>query len=1176
MAKFELTPDQQNAVTARGGTVLVSAAAGSGKTRVLTERLAGWVTDSADPHDVGEFLVITYTRAAAAELRGRILSELQGRSAAAPENKRLRRQVSLCCRAPIGTIHSFCADTLREFGHEIGLTPDFRVGDEDKCAELREKALDKTLETAYAQIETDADFAALVDSVGAGRDDRRLENAVLDLHGKLQSHPFPEKWASEAAAGLQVSDLTDAGETVWGREILVRAGRTVAYWHDRLESCWQTLCKTEALKAAYGPSVAETLAGMRDFLRSAEQGWERARAALPVPFPRLKPLKDCEEEKAAFKAVRDPCKKAVQGVSALLDAPSEKLLGEIEVSAGAMRALLSLTIAFERAYAAEKKRLNLLDFSDLEHMAVKLLWDDAAGAPTKTARLLSKRYTEILVDEYQDVSAVQELLFQAVSRGGKNLFLVGDVKQSIYRFRLADPSIFLEKYKRFAPFGTAPAGEAQKILLQRNFRSDAVILDACNSVFENIMSEELGEVRYDADARLIASDTAPRRGVAELTLLALPEAEDAERPDKTLAEARMVAERIRALVAGGTKILDGGVERALRYGDIALLMRSPGTAGPAFRRALAEAGIPVLSEQGGGFFAAPEIQTVRALLSVIDNPHRDVPLTAALLSPVFGFTADELAAARACAPEGDLFSALSCAAQEKCAAGEKCAAFLSALDTLRRLSADIGVCQLLYLLYDRYALPEKCAAVSGGTLRLMQLFDLAAQFEENGYRGLYAFLRQLARMETRGEEPAAPSAGAADAVSIMSIHKSKGLEFPVVFLVNTGRKFNTADLRAPVLVHPKLGLGCKVTDLSRGIEYPTLARRAIAGRLTGELLSEEMRVLYVAMTRAKERLYISCAASEPDALLEKLKSGISSPLAPEFLRASPNMANWLLAAALLPGSALQLKIDRRVYDETAWRTEETPRKEADPETVAYLKNALLFQYAHTDSTALPAKLTATALPTEDPDGEPLLREHIHSFRVPELGAKRALTSAERGTATHIVMQFIDFSKTGTLPEIEDEIARIRALGQLTDQQAEAVDRGAVLRFFASDTGRRILRADSVWREQKFSVLCPSERFWPETRDEELLLQGVMDCVIEEKGTLTVMDYKTDYVTEESLPARAEHYRRQIEAYLFAAGELFEKPVAGGLLCFLRSGLTAFIPPEGGAAWPSGTGMPAKK
>ena len=1160
MAKLELTPDQKNAVTARGSAVLVSAAAGSGKTRVLTERLAGWVTDGADPHDVGEFLVITYTRAAAAELRGRILSELQKRSAAEPGNKRLRRQVSLCCRAPIGTIHSFCADVLREFGHEIGLTPDFRVGDEDKCAELREKALDRTLEAAYAKIETDVGFAALVGSVGAGRDDRRLEDAVLDLHGKLQSHPFPEKWTAETVAGLDVSGLSDAGETVWGRELLMRAKRTVAYWHDRLDGCWRTLRENEAVDAAYGASVDETLFAMRDFLRLADQGWDEARTALPVPFSRLRPLKGCDGEKEAFKAVRDPCKKAVQGVSALLDAPSGKLLGEITATAPAMRALLSLTLDFDRAYAAEKKRLNLLDFSDLEHRAVELLWDDGAGAPTETARLLSERYTEILVDEYQDVSAVQDLLFRAVSREGKNIFMVGDVKQSIYRFRLADPSIFLEKYKRFAPFETASGGEARKILLQLNFRSDSVVLDACNSVFENAMSEELGDVVYGADARLVAPETAGHRGVAELTVLALPDAEDEERPDRTRAEAKMVAEKIRSLVASGTKIMDGGAERALRYGDVAVLMRSPGTAGPAFRRALAEAGIPVLSEQGGGFFISPELRIVRALLSVIDNPHRDVPLTAALLSPVFDFSADELALVRAGTPEGDLFFALSRAAEGETAPGEKCAAFLSALDALRRLSGDIGVRELLYLLYDRYALVEKCAALSGNTVCLTQLLDLAAQFEENGYRGLYAFLKQLERMEARGEEPVAPSAGAADAVSVMSIHKSKGLEFPVVFLVNTARKFNAADLRAPVLVHPALGLGCKLTDLSRGIEYPTLARRAIASRLTDELLSEEMRVLYVAMTRAKERLYVSCAAADPETLLDRLRGEISSPLDPELLRSAPNMAGWLLAAALLPESVLRLSVDHRVYDAEPESAKEAAPEEADPETVAYVKNALAFRYAHESSTALPAKLTATSLPEDDPDGEPLARERFHSFRVPELGKKRALTGAERGTATHIVMQFIDFSKTGTLPEIEDEIERIRTLGQLTGEQADAVDRQAVLRFFASETGRRILCADRVWRELKFSVLCPSERFWPETQGEELLLQGVMDCVIEEGGALSVIDYKTDYVTAESLPELTERYRRQVEAYLFAAEQMFGEPVSGGLLCFLRSGLTARIAP----------------
>ncbi|NCC69321.1 MAG: helicase-exonuclease AddAB subunit AddA, partial [Clostridia bacterium] len=442
------------------------------------------------------------------------------------------------------------------------------------------------------------------------------------------------------------------------------------------------------------------------------------------------------------------------------------------------------------------------------------------------------------------------------------------------------------------------------------------------------MSEALGEIRYDENAALIPPDCAALpRGKAEITVLSMPQAEDEdERPDKTYLEARMVAQSIKRLAESSDTILDNGSERPVRYGDIAILLRSPNTAGAFFRRALAEEGIPVFAEQGGGFFTAPETLIVTSLLSVIDNPHRDIPLTAVLSSPVFGFTADELSLIRACGKNSDFYTALTMAASEN----EKCGKFLKTLSELRSLSCSIGVYELLCVIYDRLELPAICSAMSAEAScgsNLMLLLEFAAKFEENGYRGLYGFIRRLKRMEERGEEPAAGINGIGNAVSIMSIHKSKGLEFPIVFLANTSRKFNTMDLRSPVLIHPDLGLGCKLTDTERGIEYPTLARRAIASRLSSEMLSEEMRVLYVAMTRAKERLYISCASKNPDALIAKLKESLSSPISPEILKSAPSMSHWLISAALIENGGL---IDLKTKDSALRNDVQEP--EIEPET----------------------------------------------------------------------------------------------------------------------------------------------------------------------------------------------------------------------------------------------------
>jgi len=1176
MSTINLTPDQENAVFARSSSILVSAAAGSGKTRVLTERLMAYVTDKSEPKDINSFLIITYTRASAAELRGRILEELSQRAAADPENRRLRRQNTLCYRAQIGTIHSFCTTILREYCHKVGLTPDFRVGDDDKCSELKEKALEKALENAYEHIAENSDFAALVESVGAGRDDSRLAKTVLDLNEKMRSHPYPEMWAALQLSLLDVSALTDAGKTIWGRELMENARLTAIYWSNRLETLWYSLnsdsTENAAIISAYGESLCETMDSQRGFIRALDRGWNEAANALPISFPSFKPLKNYgfEERKNAVVSSRDGCKKAAKNLCAVFDAPSEKLLSELSVTAPAMRALIRLTLEFDRLYSTEKRRHNLIDFSDLEHFAVGLLCCPETEEPTETAVEISKRYTEIMVDEYQDVNAVQDLIFRCVSREGKNIFMVGDVKQSIYRFRLADPSIFIGKYLNYSDFSSAENTQAKKILLQSNFRSDSNILGACNHVFSNTMSEALGDIDYDENAALFAAPCAlPARGKTEISVLAVPQAEDGEeRPDKTYLEACMVARRIRHLAESSETILDNGTERPIRYGDFAILLRSPNTAGAAFRRALAEQGIPVFAEQGSGFFTSPEILIVLSLLSVIDNPHRDIPLAAVLSSPVFGFSADELSLIRSGDKNGDFFTALTEAAIDN----EKCRVFLETLSELRALSDDIGVYEILCMIYDRLELSAICAAIGGGTLsngNLMLLLEFAAKFEENGYRGLFGFIKQLRRMEQRGEEPASGANVAGNAVSIMSIHKSKGLEFPIVFLANTSREFNKMDLRAPVLIHPELGLGCKLTDTARGIEYPTLARRAIASRLSTEMLSEEMRVLYVAMTRAKERLYISCASKDPKALIAKLSENLSSPLSPEILKSAPSMSHWLISAALIEnGGLLTISTETSDSDEATPEINVAPQKVQKPvvnqSELSELNRVLSYRYPFERAVRLPAKLTATALPQDeaDADAEQIVKEHAFFFRLPDFaGENHPLSGSERGVATHIVMQFIDFTQTEALSAIESEIARIAKLGQLTDRQAKAVDRSSILEFFGSGTGVRIKAADKVHRELRFSLLCSADEFFVDATSENVLLQGVVDCCIEEQGALTVIDYKTDYVTQGTLSDVTERYRKQISAYAYAMSRIFELPVTRCLLCFLRAGLVSEIIPQ---------------
>ena len=1168
MAEMRFTPSQQEAISARGSTVLVSAAAGSGKTRVLTERLMAYLTDDVHPADLDQFLIITFTRAAAGELRARILDAISDRIAKDPDNRRLRRQSALCARAQIGTNHSFCGTLLREHCAEAGLAPDFAIIDDQRAAGLMSAALEKTLDAAYAGIEDDASLRLLVDTVGAGRDDRRLAALVRQLYDKMQSHPRPEVWAEKQIARLRLEGVTDAGQTVWGEELLGGAARTLQHWADTLDALIQTLAQPDAawLGDKYIPNLDETAEGVRRALRAVPRGWDAACEAISaISFPRIPTVRNPLDPdfKDRVKAARDQCKYAIEQLKKQFTASSSTLLADLAATAPAMERLLRLTLDFSSAYQKEKHRRALVDYADLEHLAAQIL-TEADGAPTPLARSVSERFREIMADEYQDVSEVQDLIFRAVSRDGNNLFFVGDVKQSIYRFRLADPTIFIDKYNRFAPAETAAPGEARRILLQENFRSRESVLQCANLVFENIMSAELGEIDYDADARLKRGlDAAAGGERAELHLLQLPDADDGPPAEKAALEADFAARRIRELIDGGVTVREGDTVRPADWGDVVILLRSANAIGPVYRQALTAHGIPVDSAQGSGFFRAPEVSVLMSLLAVIDNPHQDVALIAVLRSALFGFTPDELASIRESDRNHDFYTAL-CARAESDA---RCADFLRALSGYRRLAPDMALGELLWQIYDDRGLFALCAAMPDGDARrqnLTELLELARDYESTGYRGLHRFVEWLRQQAESGTEPAAAPA-ARRAVRIMSIHRSKGLEFPIVFLCDLSRRFNKSDAAATVLVHPVLGLGPKRTDPKRGVEYPTFARAAVAARIARETLSEEMRLLYVAMTRAKERLIMTGTLSDADKTCQKLSVGLTAPIAPELLRAAASPLAWLMMTALLPGAEAHIDMTTTWLDApeeaAAALLEPAPAQEADPGETEALKARLAFRYAHAAAEALPSKVTATELKrldTEpDADGAAMVPKPWRTFRKPDFSAvERRLTAAERGTATHRVLQYLRFADAVTPEGVRAQIAALTGAGFLTPREGEAVLVDTIVGLMRSPLGERLIRAERegrIRREFRFSLLCPAEDFFPEAPQEDVLLQGVVDCCFEEDGALVVVDYKTDRIGPDGVQARTDYYASQLRAYAAAMERILGKPAKERLLFFLHGG-----------------------
>ena len=1180
MADVRLTAAQQAAVEDRDGALLVSAAAGSGKTRVLVERLMDRVCDPIHPSDISDFLIITYTKAAAAELRTKISAELGKRLALEPGSRHLQRQLSLVCLTEISTVHAFCAALLRSYAHLRGIPSDFRVGEEAECRLLRQRTLDALLDAAYA--EGGSDLQAAADQLGAGRDDRGLAEAVEALYQAAMCHPYPKQWLRSCRAALELPEGTACGDTVWGAYLLDRFGRFVDQQAGALAQAAAEMAGDEVLEKTYRPCFLESLErvqalhGLRD--------WDRLEAAVPTSFGRLTAARGYEDKARLerWKSVRSRCLDGLREWHEVFAGGDRQAMADLRASAPAVRGALDLTERLMERFSAEKRRRRILDFGDLEQEAIGLLLDRATGRPTAAAREIAERFEEILVDEYQDSNEIQECIFSAVSRENRNRFLVGDVKQSIYRFRLADPTIFLEKYRTFAPADKAVPGEPRKRLLQENFRSRPEILSAVNDVFRTVMSEEVGDLTYDDDAVLRPGRPFPPPSDTPVELHCV-DLGDGSAGDKDTVEAAFVARRIAELLQEGQLETDDGL-RPIRPEDIVILLRSVSSAAPAYISALQELGIPVASDRGENLLETREVETLVSILQTIDNPQRDIPLVSALTSPAFGFTADDLASIRAGRRSGSFYDALTAAV----GSSEKAASFLRQLEELREEARWLPLYQLIRLVCRRTRLDAVFGAMEGGRRRRANLEEFAAFAAGRGQMTLMDFLDDLENRRQQGQTiPTADQAGGT-AVQLMSIHKSKGLEFPIVILPDLSRRFNLEDLRRNVMTHPRLLAGCCLVDSEAGIRFPTVARRAIAMRQRQENLSEELRVLYVAMTRAKQRLIMTYCSRYLSAELESA-AGAGRPASRMYTASVKNPGMWVLAAAISrveagelraavdgPCAVAALEHPWRIRLHAAGDGAETDAAQfctAAAETAALplpdaeqILRRWNFRYAHTAAAAVPSKVTATQLKGRamdaeaQEDAEMLLKPPHSQRRRPRfISADRGLTPAEKGTANHLFLQFADYGACRTEAGIAAEVLRMRREEFLTDQQADAVEQEQMLRLFQSTLGREIFSAPKVHREMKFSVLTDAALYDRAASGEQILLQGVVDCLLEYDSGLTVIDFKTDAVRPGSEAERAAYYAGQLQAYALALSRIFQKPVRRRILYFLRTGCVLEVP-----------------
>ena len=1222
---FPLTDEQRKIVDDRGGELLVSAAAGSGKTRVLVERLLDRVTKEGI--DIDRFLVITFTKAAAAELRGRIAQELSDRLAETPNDRHLRRQTTLVYRAQISTIHAFCSALLRESGHLLDLDPDFRLCDEGEHNVLMAQVLEEVLDRRYEGLTEDSPFALLVDTLSAGRDDSRLARIVADIFIKVQSHADPARWLKGQKALWTLEGVSDLSQTLWGGLLLEDAQRQARACRDRLLQALELCQEDELLQINYAPSLTATLEGVEDFIR--ETTWDGACARLPIPFPdagrkkkrtqALSPLaaERAEQTKQRMTAIRKRCGTTLDRLAEPFTGNTAAQLEELALSAPVVEALMDLVLDFQTAFSQEKARRRLVDFSDLEHFAVKLL-TNGAGEPSELAQYWGSRYAEVLVDEYQDTNQVQNAIFYAISDGGRKLFQVGDVKQSIYRFRLADPSIFLDKYRRFPDGDRAAEGEARKRVLSRNFRSRPQVLEGCNDLFRSIMSTEFGELDYSDDQALVpgkeflpaepdrldgaagesgpAPTDRPYRGPDPYALeldaidLSFLKEQEGEKDDKNRLEARFAARRIRELLEAPLMVEEGKGLRPLRPSDVMILLRSPGPVLHYYLQALNEEGIPWTADGGEDFFETTEVNVALAILQIVDNPRQDVPLIAALRSPVYGFSGDKLALLRADCKGEDFYTALVRAAQ---GGDGECQDFLDSLEALRFDAGDRTCRQLMWHVYEKANLLGIFGAMEGGGERqgnLLALYALAGQLEDSGCRTLFQFLLRLDRLREAEARPKA-SAGSrreGEGVSILSIHRSKGLEKPVVLVCGLTRRINRDNVMTPVLFHPELGVGPRGLDRQRMVEYPTLARRAVARQVDRELLAEELRLLYVAMTRAREKLILTAALPEGANALARL--GESLPISPLTLEQQQSVGAWVLLHALTrpEGDALRVLANLPVWEDWTAPSEGGPRLTGPAWDIRWVDGTALGEdceaeepyteptreetqddglavrlawvYPHRAAAGLPSKLTATqikgraldreaaedAAPPARP-GQPITRPNF-------IAEERGLTPAQRGTALHLAMQYLPLDGDGSPEAVAAELDRLTELGFLTRPQREAVEPERLSAFLTSPLGRAMAAAgERCRREFKFSVLDSALNYFPDGKGEEVLLQGVIDAWFEgEDGAVTVVDFKSDHIRPGGEGKRAEEYRPQLEAYSLALSAILGKPVNRQVLWFFAT------------------------
>mgnify|MGYP002560203029 CR=1 FL=1 len=1204
MSEPKWTPAQRAAIADRGGALLVSAAAGSGKTAVLTERAVRLITDPDHPVDADRLLIVTFTNAAAAELRARIGQALLRRSQAEPGNSALRRQRMLLQRAPICTIDAFCLDLLHKHFQALDIPPDFSPADPGSVETLRAAALSETLEHAYA----DPDFCAFADLYGKGRTDRAAGETILHVYDFLRALPDYDKKLDEFLAPWEAEN--GFASTCWHDILLREAARDAQSARELFEAALAD-ANTDSVQELGEAQLKKTPAAIRKAEEAVQEKYEEVCGRLEEAaarlgeverlaragewttlYDRLTPsvlgmeetpgLKGSRrrlkgDHKTAIKTRASEAADLFETICGLVSCSMEEAEADRKEALPRLRALFAAVRDFDARFSAKKQERKLLEFSDFEHQALRLL-RDADGKPTPLCESIRQNYAAVMVDEYQDTNALQDALYTCLATpSGDDLFLVGDLKQSIYRFRQADPSIFRQKLDRWPllPGGVArprpeegTPGRNALLALDANFRSAPQVVAGINFLFEQLMTPSLGDTAYGDGQRLVCGAPGTYAGCVEAHFL----------PDDTAeTDANFIAEKIEQLVAAGEPVREGSATRPVRYEDCCILLAARGDF-PAYAEALTARGIPVYADARENLLDAPHIRPLIALLRVIDNPAQDIYLAAAMLGPLFGFTDDDLVRLRALQRKTSLYGAVLAAVQseEDNEFTRKARAFYARLTELRRMARSVPVEQLLEEIFASTGYLAALGVMENGTRRREDARRFAAFCASVGGSGISALVRAIDAAALAGStgQDTVPGGSRPGCVTIMTIHRSKGLQFPVVFLADTARRFNAADTRQPVLLHREVGAGLRLRPEAGEGAYKTAAYAALANVHEQEMRSEQMRLLYVALTRAQDKLILTVPlgigkTSNP---FTRAAAFLEAGAGQTLCRQANSFADWLRAALLvhpnggplrrlaedleLPfadtGSTITLTVQQALpegVEPPDPELEERPLAQADPALTETLRQGFAWQYPAAELAQVPAKVSVTGI---------VHKAEQTTLERPGFLAKDGLTAAEMGTALHAFLEHADFAalaaakQAGTLETAIPAERDRQVEAKLTAPEiAEKLDEKRICRFVESEAFARIRAADEVLRELDFITALPAAEVLiaqgtapadsAAVAQAKVLVQGIADLVLVFPDHLELLDYKTDRRKSEDDFLAA--YRAQLDLYALAISKRFDpKPV----------------------------------